>query len=704
MTEVFMRLKRVLSLLLIVSVLFGLMTPMTASAVSGIMKGGTWNDTQQGYRFSIYDTALMRTVCCVDFLSEDAMERYDYDVAKNLRFYTAMGNKLEYLYMYEQGMDIHQIAEEGIVWYEAGVRDYKQIMYRSNGTADSEAFNNALYPIYSRSIGDGEFEWYVPQNMRLILSQTVDMTYTEYVLNKMGFSIVGDPEYEYLSSEYVLVVEPLFWFYNHTTDRIVNNTHYGTEGFFLYGTATEWALFDQKYHDEGEIFYNKSNSGKVYSGSIHATMGLLTAQAGPASALIEKGREIVLGDNTVLRIKESDSDISDLERKKDAHRDTSDNWHVEMNTLILESYGAEMLTPLELAELNIDIVGTNTLFRTGTKAMLSFYAISSGEIAYLPEYIDLVNDPAAYGLKLVLETAPGSDLKLEPVELTSYGMPALKYGVSTYIFGEFDVPIREGSWTFTLTAYDGSGNRLSYSSGNGTPPRNEKDSFEFTVRFMDVPTEYPEDALALDVRQNDLVIEPFEPQDIAYTSTGVPVTYTEWHYYEAVPFENITNGEQTVMAYLKNETAEASMEGLYLPKVHNNVPYTKQKGEYCIGSGYGIGVELDSADAVQTGADNYQAGIVLFPEYNYCDYACELEMVGGGLVMEMNPYSMYFNEVLHSDYSRVHFTPLWYPDGEYNIIVFLYEYWTPAGMLWDYAEYTVHISGSVYDDWYITRN
>ena len=54
--------------------------------------------------------------------------------------------------------------------------------------------------------------------------------------------------------------------------------------------------------------------------------------------------------------------------------------------------------------------------------------------------------------------------------------------------------------------------------------------------------------------------------------------------------------------------------------------------------------------------------------------------------------------------ARQHFTPIYYPDGEYKLKSVLSDCWTPAGMIITYKTVTVQINGNVYDDWYIGRN
>ena len=49
---------------------------------------------------------------------------------------------------------------------------------------------------------------------------------------------------------------------------------------------------------------------------------------------------------------------------------------------------------------------------------------------------------------------------------------------------------------------------------------------------------------------------------------------------------------------------------------------------------------------------------------------------------------------------RVHFTPIWYPDGDKTQLI-IFDAWTPPGMLIKSMIDTLTIEGNVYDDWHI---
>jgi hypothetical protein len=114
-------------------------------------------------------------------------------------------------------------------------------------------------------------------------------------------------------------------------------------------------------------------------------------------------------------------------------------------------------------------------------------------------------------------------------------------------------------------------------------------------------------------------------------------------------------------------------------------------------SGYGINEKLtstvytDCAEAV-TPCQNV---IGMYPEFKYNNFYRLFEKLSTGTFqLKPNKFSMYK--------SRTHFTPVWWKDGtDYLPQTYSLDAWTPAGMLTSYSTDTLHISGSVYDDWHV---
>ena len=116
-------------------------------------------------------------------------------------------------------------------------------------------------------------------------------------------------------------------------------------------------------------------------------------------------------------------------------------------------------------------------------------------------------------------------------------------------------------------------------------------------------------------------------------------------------------------------------------------------------SGYGIKEDLNASFTVNAPGSHYtqvQSAVSYFPEFSYDTYWRLLEKTGA------NTFSFKENE--YSTYARrVHFTPVWYPDGYYPVYTYVMDMWTPSGMLSTGVTDSVYIQGSMYDDWYSKR-
>jgi len=113
-------------------------------------------------------------------------------------------------------------------------------------------------------------------------------------------------------------------------------------------------------------------------------------------------------------------------------------------------------------------------------------------------------------------------------------------------------------------------------------------------------------------------------------------------------------------------------------------------------SGYGINQKVSaSVSANQSSAvSKPQNAVSYFPEFNYKTYWRLLERMGGGsFEFKKNNYSTYKN--------RTHFTPVWFPNGSYEVNTWVIDSWTPMGMLSANLTDTLNIRGSVWDDWHI---
>lgn len=116
-------------------------------------------------------------------------------------------------------------------------------------------------------------------------------------------------------------------------------------------------------------------------------------------------------------------------------------------------------------------------------------------------------------------------------------------------------------------------------------------------------------------------------------------------------------------------------------------------------SGYGVNeLVMASVSSNQSSAITYpQNAVSYFPEFQYKTYWRVLDLKRGGTRAEFefqeNEYSTYQN--------RTHFSPIWMPDGNYEVNTWVIDVWTPGGMLARNLTDTIMIKGSLWDDWHI---
>ena len=96
--------------------------------------------------------------------------------------------------------------------------------------------------------------------------------------------------------------------------------------------------------------------------------------------------------------------------------------------------------------------------------------------------------------------------------------------------------------------------------------------------------------------------------------------------------------------------------------------------------------------------------LAIYPEYNY-------DTSYGTLLNITQSSNQYKNaEVIDRCKNpslldvNAHAIPVWWNDGSYTINTLLFNVWLPVGPVYAYDSWSYNIQGSVYGDWYITRN
>lgn len=178
------------------------------------------------------------------------------------------------------------------------------------------------------------------------------------------------------------------------------------------------------------------------------------------------------------------------------------------------------------------------------------------------------------------------------------------------------------------------------------------------------------------------------------TNTSTTGTACEWweYIYE--------NGQFVKKQYY---TGLASNSIKIEPK--NTQTATKTGSTWYMNSGYGITMSVNNgvtttkngfSSAPENSYTLPQYGVAYFPEYGYS------KENGKITTLTLSGNKWIFSAT--GSYGNVHFTPLWYPDGNYIVKAELSDVWTPAGMMKkEYKSNTIKIKDSAYDDWYVGR-
>ena len=162
----------------------------------------------------------------------------------------------------------------------------------------------------------------------------------------------------------------------------------------------------------------------------------------------------------------------------------------------------------------------------------------------------------------------------------------------------------------------------------------------------------------------------------------VTATYGYWYFY-----------------YVSYEASLVVHDLTLKPDERCQTDYQIGNGQTTMKSGYGVEVSVEPLVQYGSGVADYditpiQNAVATFPEFGYQKYDRLLEKVDArNWMFKQNPFSYYSN--------RIHYIPLWYPDGDYTVPVCVFDSWTPGGQLYATVSDTLNIFGDVLDDWYI---
>lgn len=694
-----MIMKRIFALMLALALtaVFFPNAPVAASSIGGTFGVGTWMESCQGMRFSIFDLDTAKTVSVVDMFSprvEHYLSRYSSEeYIRNNKFLMFVGCKLDYL---------DQLNHVSGSKYSRLTNENFRLRLNDEGYSYSISFVSApemqkfLNPIV---IVDSN-NWVAPQYVKDLLIGSDAGLIDIGILHQLGFYAFSKPRgstnAQYFLNNYVLVVEPVYFFPVYTVAGGTGDVPADTEMVF-YGTPTELAIADTKLVDylksAGRKFGNITTHD--YTGSIHQIMGRLTFFAGPAGVLTPQTKTFRLGSGETVTIEKSD-DARQLYNKYALINRSDYTADIAMD--IISGYGVDTLQMNEIKSLTLNINRSNTNFHSDTDVYLSFMLLNGSSEPMVRDADE------SYEFKLVLETLPDSEVQREDVVITSQGLPGMNetsQPSSTYIYKRYHLPDRAGKWRFKAKLYQNSGGtdvQIYYDTDNGFPIEGDDMAYGFEVNILRLNYITSADPTAY-----DLMPKGFVPPSVSEVENSLRrITHREWHYYRIVYREVDGEIKQEIRRVIESADAEITKsDGIHF---YPNIPSRTDSstGLKLCRSGYGIGIYLPLSGITGNYRDGFCSGLATYPESMFSE-GCRIELENDVYQLEKNSNSMYFSNMLKSDYSRVHFTPIWYPDGEYPVVVQLFDNWTPSGELADFKVYTVVMRGTIYDDWYISR-
>jgi hypothetical protein len=170
--------------------------------------------------------------------------------------------------------------------------------------------------------------------------------------------------------------------------------------------------------------------------------------------------------------------------------------------------------------------------------------------------------------------------------------------------------------------------------------------------------------------------------------------WQEWH------FENNAFVRRTYGLQLNTTGAPALVPDVNAPS------RTQISGRWQLRSGYGftanwnVGLQTLAGTTAPTAAmrTDSQLAVMYFPEFRYNT------TVNSFRVMDRTATNVFqFPTNTHArNNARLHFTPLWFPNGNYQTQGFVQDIWTPAGMMSGHISSNIMtVSGTSYDDWYV---
>ncbi|MDF2632435.1 MAG: hypothetical protein K0Q85_1031, partial [Caproiciproducens sp.] len=319
--------------------------------------------------------------------------------------------------------------------------------------------------------------------------------------------------------------------------------------------------------------------------------------------------------------------------------------------------------------LQIEAVTPNSDYRQGVEVMTTFRIKNLSRHDIVPSHNLTVSLFIRYSGRTI--TVP---VKISVV-IPAYG--------ENLVYWKWAVPQNAAGKVFSLTA--------TVNSNGGVDETNTADNSAVLIRTITAATnsQTPDTQYESKSPSGFTIINP-------PAATCTSAVWSEW-VYENERFVKKNYG-------LKIDTATS--EPQLIPD--NNSPSRKyENGYWQIRAGYGfsfsysVGVSSISGKFLPNTVTYtaWQSGYATFPEFKYSTAQNKyrtLERIGNVFIFYSNLYA--------TRNARLHFLPLWYPDGDYVVSTTIYDLWTPAGMISaTITSKPLIIIGSAFDDYYVGK-
>ena len=349
------------------------------------------------------------------------------------------------------------------------------------------------------------------------------------------------------------------------------------------------------------------------------------------------------------------------------------NWQDHLNEVNINNNETEkkVVTVIDNGDLWIEAIEPNAAYREGMDVITSFKIYNDSDTDVIPSDNNTVTFKAYYLYGTAIKT----------ISTQSWSQAVIPAGDNNLVWFKWKVPEGLAGTKVYVTATVNANGTVSETSQD-----NNTDRLEKTVASR-LSSATP------DTRYEREKPSTYRPVSAPGVMTG-RATWTVWKY-ENGSFKRVNYG------------IRISDVNPVLTPDQNSPSSVNSNGIWTMKSGYGFSIVYTSSVSTVSGytfpsSNDYtaiQSAYVTFPEFAYSNATGKyrtLEKAGSRWQFRENPYA--------DHNGRIHFTPLWFPDGDYIVSLTASDFWTPAGMVSGRGNAkAINISGSAYDDWTLGR-